>query len=315
MKSLVLAAIALAVGPPLAHAQVEPTQAEPSRVAGIAIQVGVEPPPGEDGSARVRLSGKLSLTDTIDLADAVVILEEVISLEGEELVKGADGAEVLPATLLPRPRPFEARRIYESDPTEVPRFQLRIRRHRRNTLRFILKADQATIPVHPCLDSPTTTLATSFRIEPPEPAAALLVSALVEWRCETDRLDTGFKGPDRPGGGHPPEPPPDGGCGLHCEPAPGDPPPNKTPTASLRSNLLTRTTGEPDIVEFDATGSQDRDGAVVRYVFDSGDGRSQDGPSPFMRLTYAPGDYRAHLMVYDDEGAPSAIVSRGFSIK
>jgi hypothetical protein len=55
-------------------------------------------------------------------------------------------------------------------------------------------------------------------------------------------------------------------------------------------------------------------GTLVRYRFESGDGRVQDGPDPIAVFTYAPGDYRAWLTVYDDRGA-CAQVSRGFSDK
>jgi hypothetical protein len=65
----------------------------------------------------------------------------------------------------------------------------------------------------------------------------------------------------------------------------------------------------------DGGDSSDRDGLVVRYRFESGEGRLQDGPDPTARFLYAPGDYRAALIVFDDRGAASERTTRGFSVK
>jgi len=87
---------------------------------------------------------------------------------------------------------------------------------------------------------------------------------------------------------------------------------NLPPTASLRSNRVASVPGE---IELDGRDSADRDGKVVRYHFESGDGRVQDGPDATARFVYAPGDYRAALVVFDDQGAASEPTTRGFSVK
>ncbi|MEW6270049.1 MAG: PKD domain-containing protein, partial [Thermodesulfobacteriota bacterium] len=89
---------------------------------------------------------------------------------------------------------------------------------------------------------------------------------------------------------------------------------NRAPTASLRQDQHFPD-GQPGLVELDGTSSSDPDGQVVRYRFESGDGRIQDGPEPVARFAYAPGDYRASLVVFDDRGAASKPASRGFSVK
>lgn len=97
---------------------------------------------------------------------------------------------------------------------------------------------------------------------------------------------------------------------------PTAPPPagNEPPTASLRTDQHIPD-GELGLVELDGSSSSDRDGQVVRYRFESGDGRVQDGPEPRARFVYPPGDYRASLVVFDDRGTASKPASRGFSVK
>ena len=64
----------------------------------------------------------------------------------------------------------------------------------------------------------------------------------------------------------------------------------------------------------DTSDSSDPDGTIVRYRFDSGDGRVVDGPAPTATFLYAPGEYRATVTVFDDDGNP-ATASRTFSEK
>jgi hypothetical protein len=102
-------------------------------------------------------------------------------------------------------------------------------------------------------------------------------------------------------------------------------PKNQPPTASLRTELITRTTGEPDIVELDGIQSQDRDGQVVVYDFavrSRPDGRLVfDPPAGTDSVLWTPppglppGTYLATLVVFDDDGAASRVNERSFSVK
>src|SRR5262249_45588219 len=86
------------------------------------------------------------------------------------------------------------------------------------------------------------------------------------------------------------------------------------PVASLRTEALTRVTGEPDLVELDGSASAARVGALVRYRFESGDRRIEDGAASSVRFVYAPGDYVARLTVFDDRGA-CGVATRSYSEK
>ncbi len=112
----------------------------------------------------------------------------------------------------------------------------------------------------------------------------------------------------------PPRPTPTPRPTVTAPPTAQPPADNKPPTASLRTDQHIPD-GEPGLVELDGSSSSDRDGQVVRYRFESGDGRVQDGPEPCARFVYPPGDYRATLVVLDDRGAASKPASRGFSVK
>ena len=68
-------------------------------------------------------------------------------------------------------------------------------------------------------------------------------------------------------------------------------------------------------MELDGAKSADKDGTIVRYIFESGDGRVRDLSNPTVQFVYAPGDYRASLVVVDDQGAVSTADTRGFSVK
>ncbi|MBO2451584.1 beta-propeller fold lactonase family protein [Actinomadura barringtoniae] len=68
------------------------------------------------------------------------------------------------------------------------------------------------------------------------------------------------------------------------------------------------------LVRFDASGSSDRDGRVVRYDWDFGDGTgvSDGGPRPAHRFP-GPGTYTVKVTVTDDEGCSTDLVFTGTS--
>jgi PKD repeat protein len=60
-----------------------------------------------------------------------------------------------------------------------------------------------------------------------------------------------------------------------------------------------RTAAVGQIITFDATASNDPDGAIAHYQWDFGDGRTAQGPRPSIAYE-TPGDYRVRLTVTDD---------------
>ena len=78
-------------------------------------------------------------------------------------------------------------------------------------------------------------------------------------------------------------------------------PQNKSPTASFTA---TPTSGNaPLTVTFDASGSSDRDGTILSYVWDFGDGTTGSGIST--SHSYGAGNFTVRLTVTDDDGATS----------
>ncbi len=79
---------------------------------------------------------------------------------------------------------------------------------------------------------------------------------------------------------------------------------NSPPIAKAGPDQL-GTTGE---VQFNATGSLDPDGAIIKYVWDFGDGESATGPSPD-HVYQNPGTYTVRLTVIDDSGTSTNSIS------
>jgi len=76
---------------------------------------------------------------------------------------------------------------------------------------------------------------------------------------------------------------------------------SRPPVANVTANRLRIEEGQS--VTFDATGSLDSDGSVVRYEFDFGDGGSASGDDGAVAHRFErPGTYRILLVVIDDDG-------------
>jgi PKD repeat protein len=90
----------------------------------------------------------------------------------------------------------------------------------------------------------------------------------------------------------------------------------RPPTASFTVDPQTVVTGEPS--HFDAAGSTDPDGTVVKYLWDlDGDGsfETDTGTSPVTSRFYAdPGNVIVGLKVIDDDGQESAVAQRTVTV-
>ncbi|HEV7807614.1 MAG TPA: PKD domain-containing protein [Solirubrobacteraceae bacterium] len=83
---------------------------------------------------------------------------------------------------------------------------------------------------------------------------------------------------------------------------------NAPPTAVIEVKTSPQRTGRP--VAFDGTKSSDREGAIVRYHWEFGDGQSADTTTATTTHAYVgEGDTNATLTVVDAEGVSSAAVS------
>lgn len=78
----------------------------------------------------------------------------------------------------------------------------------------------------------------------------------------------------------------------------GGSPPSLAPIAVIEP--IQQHGGAPYVVDFDATGSIDPDGEIVKYEWDFGDGTTALGP--VVQHTYLEGQWRAQLVVTDNSG-------------
>ncbi|WP_420120741.1 PKD domain-containing protein [Nakamurella sp.] len=84
-------------------------------------------------------------------------------------------------------------------------------------------------------------------------------------------------------------------------------PPNQAPVASFTSQATNLS------VTFDGTGSSDSDGTVATYAWDFGDGAAGVGPNPSHSYATA-GTYNVGLVVTDDDGAQSALLTKSVTV-
>jgi hypothetical protein len=285
-----------------------------TRFNGSATDIGIQRGPGQVGGVEYRIRGEFDYDGPLDLTTSVAtwdsLLAEVGSGGAGELIKTIDDAPVVPIVLA-RKRAGANDALYE---TQRYRPQMRFQLRRRGThYEFRLKLDRGlarTVP-HLCSGDPAgqkSSFLHHFTIDDGV-NPALDVATVQIWDCsnlegfqlKARQLDVPTpSGTPSPGSTPRPTVPPATGDG--------------TPSASLRVNAITRNSSEPDLFELDGSGSSDSNGAIVRYRFDSGDGRVIDGTASKITLTYPPGDYFAILTVFDAQGN-SASAGRSFSDK
>ena len=284
------------------------------RFNGSATDIGIQRGPGQVGGVEYRIRGEFDYDGPLDLSTSVATWQSLLAEVGAggagELIKTIDDAPVVPL-LVPRKRATANDALYE---TQRYRPQVRFQLRRRGThYEFRLKLDRGlarTVP-HLCTGDPagqTSSFLHQFSID--DGVNPVLDVATVQiWSCSNlEGFQLKARQPTTPTSGPTPSP--------GSTPVPTVPPPtgDGTPSASLRVNALTRNSGEPDLFELDGSGSSDSNGTIVRYRFDSGDGRIFDGTAAKVTLTYAPGEYRAILTVFDAAGN-SASAGRTLSDK
>ena len=109
---------------------------------------------------------------------------------------------------------------------------------------------------------------------------------------------------------------------LGCEKLPAAPDlPNELPTAAFFYSPVSPINAGQTAVDFNASGSQDRDGTIVSYIWDFGDGTEPkttdvptirhtfpDTPARCMLITYG-----VSLIVVDDKGG-RGVTSQGVTV-
>ncbi len=296
----------------------QPACAAPIRVVeqfnGSATDIGIQREPGGTGGVEYRIRGELSFDGSIDLSRATVtwlsILEEVGEGAAGELMKTIDDAPVVPLVIPAR---------YGSEPDDAvfetrryrPQTRFRVRRGPGGSVVFRLKMDRGLVRAVPALCTGTPPGQTShfrhrFVLDDGE-NPPLEVDYVQAWSCSNLR---GFQlkaRADTPPPGTVPRPQPS----VAPTPAPAGASDDDPPKVNLVVGAVTRTDRQTDIYELDARGSSDRaGGALVRFRFESGDGREHDGPDPVARFTYGPGEYTARVTVWDDRGAWASTTRR-----
>jgi len=287
---------------------------------GSATDLGIQREPGGTGGVEYRIRADFEYDGTIDLRSSTItflaLLNEVDPGGVGELITMRDDVGFLPFSIPSTSRSSGNEALYET-PNFRPQFRMTVKQKRGSQYEFRLKLDRGLSRKVPglCTGHPpgqTTSMLHRFIIDDGvnEP---LVISTVQVWDCSN--LE-GFqlKARQKPGVVSPPVPTPGPTPPGGPSPTPGGVGGTVPPRADLRVEPVSRHTGTPDPIELDGTRSTDADGTIVRYRFDSGNGQVQDGPEPKAVFTYAPGDYRATLTVWDDDGR-SHSTSRGFSDK
>lgn len=306
LLTLVTAGPAAAVDPtPTPPASPTPTPTpryELGSATGKVTSVGVAANPGEQGTAIVKLDGSFTFPGELDLSSSSVTLRSVLLEAGGagELLRGFQGAAALPIEL-GRTSGNDRTAIFTTPGSSRPSFRLALRRKQDGRYLASLKVSRATVPADPtlCTGSPATTSLDVTLVVDDGLHDPVTVAGSVVWTCDLDddklRARSGAEQPD--GGG------------------------NQAPQASVRTNQLTRNTGEPNLVLLDGAGSTDPDGTIAGYSFRVTSKPSGavvfgpvDGPATSTTVTLPPGDYTAVLVVTDNQGAVSAPATRGFSL-
>lgn len=282
------------------------------RFDGSATDIGIQREPGGTGGVEYRIRGEFEYAGEIDLSHATVtwlsILEEIGEGAAGELMKTIDDAAVVPLVIAARSHSTHDKAVFETRRYRPQtRFQVR---QKLGHWEFRLKIDRGLARQVPalCTGDPAGQKSL-FRhrfvfddgVNPP-----LEVVHQQLWDCSNlEGFQLKAKTPNTATPSSPRPTP---------QPTPVPPPNDGSVSAALGVEALTRNSSQPDVFRLDASDSRDRDGAIVRWVFESGDGRVQDGASPFAEFVYAPGDYRARVTVYDAQGF-GAVATRSFSDK
>lgn len=271
--------------------------------SGKVTDVGVVPTPGVQGNSTVKLTGGFVFDGPIDFASSSVTIRALLdeTAGAGELFKGFQGQSVLP-TVLFRKSGNDDNVVFTSPDSARPSFRLALHRKENGVYQANLKISRATVPSDPtkCTGSPSTTLLDAVFVLDDGHNAPVTVAGIIEWVCVLDkdklRIATGD------------EQPPPGNDGA--------------PKASVRTNLLTRNTGQPSLVLLDGSSSSDSDGTIVSYTFSVTQKPSgavvfgpSTGASSAITTTLPPGNYTAVLVVTDNLGNPSSPGTRSFSIK
>lgn len=286
-------------------------------VSGKASKVAAVPTPGpgESGGSLVKITGSFVHAGPTHLPSRQVTLRHLLdeTAGAGELIEELQGGSTITLNF---DRGNDDGAIFTTPDRSRPNARLSLRRKPGGLYLVSLTLNRADIPSDPteCDGSPpTTTLGTEFVIEdvplpvlpgPPMPTptpvhAAITVAGSAAWKCVLD--EDKLRVPTGSGGG--------GGVV------------NAAPKASVRTELLTRDTGEPSLVLLDGANSSDTDGTIVSYAFSVETTRGVPvfalpaGAASTVSTVLAPGDYTAILVVTDDQGAVSAPGTRGFSIK
>ena len=221
----------------------------------------------------------------------------------------------MPVQLPPRHLAYTDGAVFQTSGTIRPIVRLQLRRLASNLYTYSLKVSRATIPhtAAACSTGSEANLVTSFAITDSSTGDVAEISTKNAWQCQGTTLKT--KAPVNSGGGS------SGGTSNRCDdPGSGAAAASKAPRASLRTNLLTRDTGQPNLVELDASGTTPGDGTIVDYqftVFTQGACGVVFGPvhssSAKIQVTLPPGEYIGSVIVKDSLGAESKPGQRGFS--
>ena len=270
--------------------------------SGSAKKVGVAPDTG-GGDGKVNLKGTVRLGGAIDLSTATATVS--MALAENEIGGAGELVSDLPLKLTVSAA-NETKVIYRTPGSERPKGRMEIRNRPRGSddYQVRLRVDRIGIPTDPVLcaippadpDQPEQTLLTTQIVLDDGVNEPVTLQGTASYKCilDQDKVRVNRGGNGTTGG---------------------------APKASLKTELLTRVTGEPDDVELDASGSSDPDGTIVSYTFrvdDRDSGRTVFGPLTGtldkVVATLAPGDYRAYVVIADDSGEQDG-ADRGFSVK
>jgi hypothetical protein len=161
------------------------------RFSGSAGRIGdALPPAGQPGGAPVNIHGRFFHPDHIDLCAASLALTEVLANDLGELVRGIDGASVLPVVLDDPQCSSSGDAVFRSPDDARPSFRVAVRERTDDIFDFHVKITRATIPTKPaaCTGGATSSaLGTSFVLDDgvnPE----TLVATIEDWRCKGSTL-------------------------------------------------------------------------------------------------------------------------------